>query len=152
LAGAAAALRTAAGTPASLAGQEKLDRTLAPARRALSDAAADRAWRSGQALSLAEAAAAAYRVVEAPLAPAGLNEGATGNRQRRAPAAALTAREQEVATLITDGLTNRRIGEVLRITEGTAASHVVHILDKLGFSTRAQIAAWVATHGLSGGP
>jgi non-specific serine/threonine protein kinase len=50
-----------------------------------------------------------------------------------------------VALLVAKGLTNRRIGEKLVITEGTAALHVRHILNKLGFHSRAQIAAWVAT-------
>ncbi len=46
------------------------------------------------------------------------------------------------------GLTNRQIAEALVITEGTAANHVVHILGKLGFSSRAQVAVWAAEHGL----
>jgi non-specific serine/threonine protein kinase len=33
----------------------------------------------------------------------------------------------------------------LVVTDATAAKHVEHILDKLGFTSRAQIAAWVAT-------
>ena len=53
-----------------------------------------------------------------------------------------------MAALIAQGLTNRQIAERIIITEGTAASHVVHILDKLGFGSRAQIAAWTAEHGL----
>ena len=58
-----------------------------------------------------------------------------------------------MAALIARGLTNRQIGEALVITEGTAASHVVHILDKLGFSSRAQIAVWAAdAAALAGGP
>ena len=75
-------------------------------------------------------------------------ESAARIRPERVPATGLTAREQEVAGLIARGLTNRQIGETLIITEGTAASHVVHILDKLGFSSRAQIAIWAAERGL----
>ena len=40
------------------------------------------------------------------------------------------------------GLTNREIAEALVIAERTAANHVDHILSKLGFRSRAQIAAW----------
>ena len=54
----------------------------------------------------------------------------------------LTRRELEVAALVAEGATNRKIGEALTITEGTAELHVVHILNKLGFDKRAQIAAW----------
>ena len=64
-------------------------------------------------------------------------------------AGALSAREREVAALIAHGLTNRQLGERLCITPGTTANHVVHILNKLGLSTRSQIAAWAVGHGLA---
>jgi class 3 adenylate cyclase/DNA-binding CsgD family transcriptional regulator len=66
------------------------------------------------------------------------------------PADALTARERDVARLLVGGPTNRQIAEALTISEGTAALHVKHILAKLGFSSRAQAAAWAALHGLVG--
>ncbi|MGW1345889.1 ATP-binding protein [Kribbella sp. NPDC002412] len=54
----------------------------------------------------------------------------------------LTVRELEVAGLVAEGLTNRQIAERLVISERTAQNHVQHILTKLGFATRSQIAAW----------
>ena len=54
----------------------------------------------------------------------------------------LSPRETEVAELIAEGLTNRQIAERLVISERTAQNHVQHILTKLGFTTRSQIAAW----------
>jgi DNA-binding CsgD family transcriptional regulator len=45
--------------------------------------------------------------------------------------------------LVADGLTNREIGQRLFISERTAQNHVQHILAKLDFTSRAQIAAWV---------
>ena len=60
----------------------------------------------------------------------------------------LTRREREVARLIAQGMTNRQIGAALVITEGTARLHVKHILHKLGFVSRAQIAVWAVEHGL----
>jgi non-specific serine/threonine protein kinase len=57
----------------------------------------------------------------------------------------LTPREQEVAQLITLGLTNRQIAERLIISERTADTHVQNILAKLGCVSRAQVAAKVAT-------
>jgi len=56
----------------------------------------------------------------------------------------LGKRELDVARLVADGLTNRQIGTRLFISERTVDSHVRSILSKLGFSSRAQIAAWVA--------
>ena len=58
----------------------------------------------------------------------------------------LSSREHEVASLVTEGLTNRQIAQRLVISERTAQNHVQHILTKLGFSTRSQIAAWMSTH------
>lgn len=56
----------------------------------------------------------------------------------------LGRREAEVANLIADGLTNRQIASRLFISEPTVATHVRHILNKLGVDSRAQIARWVA--------
>ncbi|CAN5178430.1 AAA family ATPase [soil metagenome] len=56
--------------------------------------------------------------------------------------ATLSPREDEVATLVAEGLTNRQIADRLVISERTAQNHVQHILTKLGFGTRSQIAAW----------
>src|SRR5262249_40314990 len=60
----------------------------------------------------------------------------------------LSAREHEVAVLVARGLTNRQIAEQLVIAPRTADNHVQHIFDKLGVSSRAQVAAWVAARGL----
>src|SRR5207244_4315289 len=59
----------------------------------------------------------------------------------------LSPREQEVAGLIAHGLTDRQIAERLVITEGTAGVHVGHILNKLGFHARTEIARWAVEHG-----
>ncbi len=60
----------------------------------------------------------------------------------------LTSREREVARLVARGYTNRQIAEALIISERTAERHVQNMLDKLGFSSRAQLAVWAAEHGL----
>ncbi|QJY47917.1 ATP-binding protein [Pseudonocardia broussonetiae] len=62
-------------------------------------------------------------------------------------AAGLTRREDEVAGCVARGLTNREIAAALFISERTAENHVQHILTKLGFANRSQIAAWVAARG-----
>jgi DNA-binding CsgD family transcriptional regulator len=56
----------------------------------------------------------------------------------------LTRREREIVELVGRGLTNRQIADLLHIAERTAENHVQHILTKLGFSNRSQIAAWAA--------
>jgi predicted ATPase/DNA-binding CsgD family transcriptional regulator len=55
----------------------------------------------------------------------------------------LTRREQEVAELVAAGSTNKEIASALVIAQRTAETHVEHILVKLGFTSRAQIASWV---------
>jgi DNA-binding CsgD family transcriptional regulator len=56
----------------------------------------------------------------------------------------LGKREAEVAHLVAEGLSNKQIGARLFISERTVGSHVRSILNKLGFNSRAQIAAWIA--------
>jgi predicted ATPase/DNA-binding NarL/FixJ family response regulator len=62
-----------------------------------------------------------------------------------AGAGLLAKRENEVALLVADGLTNKQIATRLLISERTVDSHVRNILDKLGFKSRAQIAGWMAS-------
>jgi non-specific serine/threonine protein kinase len=55
----------------------------------------------------------------------------------------LSRREREVAAFVAEGLPNRAIAERLFISERTVETHVQHILNKLAFTSRAQVAAWV---------
>jgi predicted ATPase/DNA-binding CsgD family transcriptional regulator len=57
----------------------------------------------------------------------------------------LGKRQAEVARLVADGLNNKQIGARLFISERTVDGHIRNILDKLGFNSRAQIAAWTAS-------
>jgi predicted ATPase/DNA-binding CsgD family transcriptional regulator len=57
----------------------------------------------------------------------------------------LSRREREVAMLVAEGLTNRQVADRLFIAERTAEGHVEQIRNKLGFTSRSQIAAWVAS-------
>jgi pimeloyl-ACP methyl ester carboxylesterase len=54
----------------------------------------------------------------------------------------LTARQREVAELVSEGRTNREIATRLGIDERSAEGHVERIRLRLGFRSRAQIAAW----------
>jgi pimeloyl-ACP methyl ester carboxylesterase/DNA-binding CsgD family transcriptional regulator len=57
---------------------------------------------------------------------------------------ALSRREREVAQLLARGLSNREIAVRLYLSERTIDNHVHHILDKLGFDSRVQVATWLA--------
>jgi len=57
----------------------------------------------------------------------------------------LTPREREVAGLVAKGLTNREIAACLVVSKRTVDAHLEHILGKLGYSSRVQVAA-LASH------
>lgn len=63
----------------------------------------------------------------------------------------LSQRESEVAELLAMGFTNGGIADRLKVSSATVSSHVAHILSKLGFRSRAQVAAWVVGHRLKRG-
>ncbi|MFL7840260.1 MAG: response regulator [Candidatus Promineifilaceae bacterium] len=54
----------------------------------------------------------------------------------------LTDREQEIATLIAQGLSNKEIAQELVLSSNTIRSHVSNILRKLKLSNRTQIAIY----------
>jgi predicted ATPase/DNA-binding CsgD family transcriptional regulator len=58
----------------------------------------------------------------------------------------LTRRETEIAHLVAQGLSNKEIAATLVIAQRTAEGHIEHILSKLGFTSRAQVAVWVLEH------
>ena len=49
------------------------------------------------------------------------------------------------------GRSNREIAAQLVLSDRTVGNHVQHILTKLGFTKRSQIAAWVVAHDMSNG-
>jgi DNA-binding CsgD family transcriptional regulator len=61
----------------------------------------------------------------------------------------LTRREREIAALIAAGRTNRSIANELFIAQSTVERHVANMLNKLGYHSRAQIAAWSVTNGVA---
>ena len=73
----------------------------------------------------------------------------TANQAAKDAFGGLTSREREVASLVAEGLTNRDIAERLVLGERTIETHVGNVLSKLGFSSRAQVAAWAVQAGLA---
>jgi predicted ATPase/DNA-binding CsgD family transcriptional regulator len=73
-----------------------------------------------------------------------LGEVATAEPAIEPGPADLSRRETDVARLVTEGLSNKEIGSRLFISERTVESHVRNILTKLGFTTRTQVAGWMA--------
>lgn len=63
---------------------------------------------------------------------------------RQDPQVDLTLRERQALQLITEGLTNRQIGERLGIAEKTVKNYVSGLLAKLGMERRTQVAAYGA--------
>ena len=114
-------------------------------RAALGPTRFESMWGAGRGLTLDEAVTVGL-AASWPVPP----EAVSGPDARRGPTVIglLTPRQQEVAVLVAQGLTNRQIGERLIVTEGAAAKHVEHILNKLRVGTRAQIAVWASEHGL----
>jgi DNA-binding NarL/FixJ family response regulator len=58
----------------------------------------------------------------------------------------------DVLRLVAQGLSNKEIAKSLFISQRTAETHVQHILDKLGFDSRARIAVWARQEGLAEKP
>ncbi|WP_112240664.1 helix-turn-helix transcriptional regulator [Kribbella monticola] len=88
-------------------------------------------------------AAAAVEFDHAISYAVGSDAGVAEPRPAAARPGSLSEREYQVAELVAQGLTNKEIALRLVISRRTAESHVVHILDKLGFSSRSQIATWL---------
>ena len=57
--------------------------------------------------------------------------------------ARLTPREREIAQLVADGLSNKLIAQRLNIEVATVKCHIHHMLDKLKFHRRSNLALWV---------
>jgi non-specific serine/threonine protein kinase len=163
---ASAVLREAIGAPPRLSERPDYERDLAAVRTRLGEAAFAAARAAGQAMSLeaaiddalgaghpasttvARPSAEPVQPVEPvePVEPVAADPSA-GRSTRPTP---LTRRELEVAALVAQGLTNRQIAEQLVISEWTVDSHVRHILNKLDFRSRAQVATWAVEQRLPG--
>ena len=127
---AAESLRETIGSALSPVESADYDRSVTAVRSALGEETFAALWEEGSAMTPEEAVEYA------------LGEEEPGTDSLAGPPDVLTRREREVAALVAQGLTNRRISRELSISERTVATHVGKILRKLGLRSRAQIATW----------
>jgi predicted ATPase/DNA-binding CsgD family transcriptional regulator len=108
------------------------------ARRTLGVPRFDEAYQAGLAMTIEDATAIATgsRLAKVRTVAA---------EARHPDTQGLTSRELEVAQLIARGLTNKQIAAALVISQRTAEGHVEHVLTKLGYTSRAQVATWVTS-------
>jgi predicted ATPase/DNA-binding NarL/FixJ family response regulator len=153
LAGAARELFRAIGATSSDSAVRRLDELITVAAQQLGDDAVAELAGRGAALSpqlaaqlaaglgLSEPDSASAECSAADPAPALTEPGWPGP---------LTSREREIALLVAAGLSSRAISEQLVISPATVARHLANMFRKLGFSSRAQVAAWIIKSGQSG--
>lgn len=126
LLGAAQSLREGHACPRPAVEQPDYDRAVALAQQGLSAEEFTDAWGHGAALSMTEAVAYASK--------------GRGPRQRPSTGwASLTEAERNIVRLVAEGLTNREIGERLFVSPRTVQTHLAHVFDKLGVTSRKQL-------------
>jgi DNA-binding CsgD family transcriptional regulator len=107
--------------------------SVAVVRNALGETDFDAAWAEGTALSTEEAIAYAQR----------------GRGERKRPTsgwASLTPTERDVVRLVSDGLGNKGIATRLFISPRTVQTHLTHVYNKLGLTSRVQLVQEAARH------
>jgi non-specific serine/threonine protein kinase len=146
--GAVAAMLDELGERLAPVDEAELESNRAGARAELGAAAFDAAFDNGRARSLDSSVAEARALTKR-----GHIEPARTPRQReKIKYGGLTAREREVAALIARGKSNREVAEALVVGIKAVEAHVGRILNKLGFTSRVQIAAWAVDKGLAPPP
>jgi predicted ATPase/DNA-binding CsgD family transcriptional regulator len=125
IAAAASAVRARVGGEFAPFYQARVDRVRAAAEAAVGPDA-DRLWAQGARLRVDDAIALAFGT----------------SKPRSASPTGLSAREQEVTTLVAAGLANKAIAARLHLSVRTVESHVRHALAKVGLENRTQLATW----------
>lgn len=118
------------------------DRALSELRSAVGDEGSTEAWNEGADMGIQDAIAYALARKD-PVPSLPRHSPDTPRNQHVSP---LSARESEVADLVSQGLTNREIACALTIAERTVDTHMSKILRKLGLSSRVQLARWTVDH------
>jgi DNA-binding CsgD family transcriptional regulator len=131
--GAAHAVRQDTGAVRFKANDDAYATTVDAVHDALGHSDFDSAWAEGAALSALEAIAYARR----------------GHGDRKRPTTgwhALTPTERDVVRLVSEGLANNDIATRLFISPRTVQSHLTHVYNKLGVSSRVQLVQEAARH------
>lgn len=63
-----------------------------------------------------------------------------GGKTKLKEAVRMTKREREVIRLLSDGLSNKEIGQMMRVSTFTVKSHIHNIMEKLALHTRLEVA------------
>jgi two-component system nitrate/nitrite response regulator NarL len=71
------------------------------------------------------------------------------DRAESLPAFSLTQRELQIVALVVEAAGNRKIAETLAISEKTVKHHLTNIFEKLGVSSRLELALFAAQHRLT---
>jgi len=58
----------------------------------------------------------------------------------------LTRREEQIASLVAEGLKNREVADHLKVSEHTVKNHLFHIFERLGISSRAELILYLFSH------
>ena len=109
------------------------DSSVAALRKTLGDNDFDSAWAEGAAMSSEEAIAYAQR----------------GRGERKRPSSgwgSLTPTELDVVRLVAEGIPNKDIATRLFVSPRTVQSHLRHVYNKLGLTSRVQLAQEAARH------
>ena len=139
LLGSAEHVRELSALPFQSINREQHEHSVAVAAQALGQIIYDAAFERGRAMSIDDAAAFAIKEKEPTKARA------TAKPEMAAAVGSpigLTRREHEIAVLVGQGLSNKQIAARLVVSERTAESHILNILNKTGFNSRTQIASW----------
>src|SRR6478672_3138294 len=131
--GAAQAIRQRIGVVRFMVYEAGYQASVTALRDAMGEKDFDAAWAEGAALSTEEAIVSAQR----------------GHGERKRPAngwASLTAAERDVVRLVTEGLANNDIATRLFVSPRTVQTHLTHVYNKLGLTSRVQLAQEAAHH------
>jgi DNA-binding CsgD family transcriptional regulator len=131
--GAAVAVRQATGIVRFRIYDDDYAASVDAVREALGNNDFDSAWAEGAALSTIEAIAYARR-------------GHSGRKRPTSGWDALTPTEHDVVRLVTEGLPNKDIATRLFVSPRTVQSHLTHVYNKLGVSSRVQLSQEAARH------
>jgi predicted ATPase/DNA-binding CsgD family transcriptional regulator len=133
LLGAADALRHVIGFPRARMYKDAYDAAVAVIRAGIGDAAFEKAWDEGGALTIDDAVGYAQR----------------GRGERGRPPIgwlSLTPAERDVARLVAEGLANKDIAARLFVSPRTVQTHLTHVYGKLGIASRVQLAREASRH------